>query len=166
MRPKMKKPSSHENETLAERKVRLERGSRGKSAESKVQDVLSEWRVVNQEFDFDRLLDSKSAGKIVAAQVSDFLIFHRGRSATLEVKQIKKGTRLAKSKFPQHPRMLRRELTGCKGFLIAFTQEEPSLWWVARVINMKTEVPSWKLENVAAPFNTVKSALEYVLEEM
>ena len=158
-----KKRIAIENETLAERKVRLALGSRGKTAETKVQEVLIGWQSKDRTFDFDRLLDSRSAGKIVAAQVADFLLFFQGGSATLEVKQIKKGYRLPKKSFPQHPRMLRRELAGSKGFLITFTEED-NFWRVVRVTNMELNVPSWKLNEVgfARVFADVEQALGFL----
>lgn len=160
MRPRKPK-ASKENETLAERKARLELGSRGKSAETKVFDILSKWQKAGQNSDFDRLLDSRSAGRIVAAQVADFLLFFQGSSATLEVKEIKKGSRLTKKSFPQLPRMVRRELTGCKGFLIAHTKEDDK-WRVVRVANMALGAPSWKLSEVGVCFANVESAMNFV----
>ena len=160
-----KPKASNEHETLAERKARMERGSRGKSAETKVYDILSSWQKEDRYFDFDRLLDSRSAGKIVAAQVSDFLIFRVGRSATLEVKEIKKGMRLSKGSFPQHPRMVRRELTGCKGFLIVYTVDT-DLWWAARVTGMEAGVPSWKLQEIAHKFADANGAMEFIASQM
>ena len=154
-----------ENETLAERKVRLALSSRGKTAETKVQDIFSMWMKEDLQFDFDRLLDSKAAGKIVAAQVSDFLLFYKGVSATIEVKEMKKGVRLPKKSFPQHPRMVRRSHTGCQGYLIAHTVDT-GLWWVATVDNMELGATSWVLPEVGSSFATAKLALIAVTTHM
>ncbi len=156
-----KPAASREDETLAERKKRRELASRGKNVEGLVQNILTEWRVRDPNFDFDRLLDSKAAKAIVAAQVSDFLIFFKGRSATLEVKKKQKGTRLSKGSFPQHPRMLRRELAGCRGFLIAFT-EETNEWWVVRVTSMEKGLASWDLTEVGKKYPDALDALSAI----
>jgi len=160
MRPQMTKKSL-ENETLAERKARKALGSRGKSAESKVQEILTKWTGEDHTFDFDRLLDSRSAGKIVAAQVSDFLLFYKSRSATLEVKEMKKGLRLPKKSFPQHARMVRREYTGCIGVLIVNTMDT-GLWWVLRVTDMPTGAVSWKLDEFGGSFEDVELAMKAI----
>jgi len=150
--------SSHETETLAERKKRKALATRGEFAETKVHNLLRSLATASPEFDFDRLLDSRAAGKIVAAQVSDFLIFYRGHSATLEVKEMKKGLRLTAKDFPQHPRMLRREKAGCKGFVLVYALQTES-WWLGRVTEMENGVPSWVLTEVAEEFSSVEAAM-------
>ena len=157
----MRRKKNIEFETLAERKKRKELADRGKSEEAKVQEAMTAKRKSDSNYDFDRLMDSRAARAIVAAQVADYLIFYKGKSATVEVKHIKKGLRLKKASFPQHARMLRREQAGCKGFLITFTAED-GLWRVVPVSALEVDVPSWKLLGFTQ-FPTAANALNYVL---
>jgi len=165
MRALKTRKKKHEYETLAERKARLELASRGKSAESKVHDMLLVWEKRNRDFDFDRLLDSKAAGRIVAPQVSDFLLFYRGKSATLEVKEMKSGLRMQRNKFPQHARMVRREYAGCRGFLIVNVIDTDS-WWVVRVTKMILGGVSWRLDECGLSFESIESAMDFVVLQM
>ena len=161
----MRRKKVIETETLAERRKRKELANRGKATEAKVQEIFTKKRKSNPNFDFDRLLDSRSARTIVAAQVADYLIFHKGKSATVEVKHIKKGLRLTKASFPQHPRMLRREQAGCRGFVITFTAED-DLWRVAQVSHLEVGVPSWKLTEHCAEFHKAADAISYIITMM
>jgi len=129
-----------------------------------VHDILTGWAKKNRKFDFDRLLDSRAAGRIVAAQVSDFLIFSKYKSATLEVKEIKSGLRLDRRSFPQHPRMVRREYAGCKGFVVVNVMDVET-WWVARVTEMILGGVSWRLDEVGMRFDSVESAMDFVLKQ-
>lgn len=161
MRPRMKPKKNREDETLAERKARKELSSRGKSAESKTHDILLRWSKKNRQFDFDRLLDSKAAGKLVAAQVSDFLLFYKGRAASLEIKEMKTGLRLPKKSFPQHGRMMRREYAGCRGFLVVNTKDT-NLWWVIRVTDMLLGAVSWRVDECGGNFEDAEAAMRAI----
>ena len=160
------KTNKKEFETLADRKKRKATGSRGKFAEDAVQKVLVSMQKKDITFDFDRLLDARAAGRIVPAQVADYLIFFRGRSATLEVKGLKKGFRLSKAAFPQRPRMLRRAEAGCLGFALVHTLEN-NKWMLAKVTEFAVLQPSWKLttEN-CEQYCTAKDAVERIQECM
>ena len=112
---------SKEDESFLESKARAKKGQRGKSTEGLIEDVLQEMKASDPAFDYDRLPDTRMAGRIMPARVSDFTLFSHGQAISLEVKEIKKDTwrfSLNKSKFPQLPRMRRRELAGCPGLLI------------------------------------------------
>lgn len=157
------KTNKVEFETLAERKKRKATANRGKSSEDAVQKVLVEVRNKEITFDFDRLFDSRSAGRIIPTQVSDYLLFFRARSATLEVKGLKKGFRLGKSAFPQRSRMLRREAAGCLGFVLVHTMEN-DMWMLATIAKFAVLQPSWELttEN-CDQFKTARDAVGRIL---
>jgi hypothetical protein len=135
-----------EDESFLEARVRRRKGSRGKSAEAVVEDVLKRMKEENPHFDFDRLPDTRAAGRIMPARVSDFLLFFANEgqaiSIALEVKSLEKGCRLnIKSKFPQLPRMRRRELAGCGGYLLA--QVKPlSKWFMLPIAEVPSDVKS------------------------
>ena len=112
---------SKEDESFLESKARAKKGQRGKSTETLIEAVLAEIKGSDPTFDYDRLPDTRMAGRIMPARVSDFTIFRKGQSFSLEVKEVKKDTwrfSLGKKPFPQFPRMQRRELAGCPGLLI------------------------------------------------
>ena len=155
-----------ESETLAERKKRKSTGSRGKYAESHFQGELFSRKKKDAHFDYDRLLDSKAAGRIVAAQVADFLLFFGGSVAAVEVKEIKKGFRLPKKSFPQLARIRRRMQTGSLGFLVVYTAES-SQWFLVDVGCMEDAV-SWELRKgvVSVEFRKVGSLLIEILNRM
>ena len=155
-----------EFETLANRKKRKATGSRGKFAEDVVQKVLVNIQKKDATFDFDRLLDARAAGRIVPAQVADFLLFFKGRSATLEVKGLKKGFRLSKAAFPQRPRMIRRAKAGCLGFALVHTLENDR-WILAKIEEFTVLQPSWKLTTKnCEQFYTAIGAVERIQEWM
>jgi len=163
----MKKTKENkEFETLAARKKRKATGSRGKATEKAVQDALVNVQKRDITFDFDRLLDAHAVGRIVPAQVADYLLFFRGKSAALEVKKIKKNFRLSKAAFPQRPRMLRRAKAGCFGFVLVHTLENDS-WMLAEIAKFSVLQPSWKLtpEN-CEQFSNAKEAIEWIVAIM
>lgn len=166
MRPNMRAQKNHENETLAERKARRALGVRGKSSEMKVFEILAKWLLDDREFDYDRLLDSRSARTIVSSQVSDFLLFYKGKAATLEVKEIKDGLRLPRKSFPQHGRMARRERAGCIGFLLVHTKSTEQ-WWVVRISKMALGSASWRMNSkLGTSFESAQFALEFIKKQM
>jgi hypothetical protein len=124
-----------------------------------VHELLNKRKAENMSFDYDRLLDSRAAGRIVASQVSDFLVFQGGRAFTLEVKEMKTGDRLPKGSFPQHPRMLRRDKAGCAGILLVRIADTGQ-WWQLYVADMPAGVPSWKISELGQKINL--SELEFI----
>ena len=99
-----------ENESFLEHKARKRKGSQGKSSETAVHSALVKFKAGNPCFDFDRNYDTRSAGALLPAGVSDYTLFCRGNSYALAVKEISKGTRLPK--FKQLPRLNRRTYAG------------------------------------------------------
>lgn len=139
-----------ENESFKERKKRKALGSRGLAAQGQVHKMLTLIKHQNQHFDFDRLPDARTAGRVTAAQVSDFLVFTAGVPAiALEVKQKAKGTRLRRSEFPQLARMARRENAGCFGWVLVHFKEVSE--WALTPIRFfwdLRDAPSWDLSTM------------------
>lgn len=127
---------SKEDEGFLEAKARRKRGTRGKPAEEVVHKALALLRASDLNFDFDRLLDSRAAGKIVTPTVSDFTFCCRGRAGALEAKSTRHDYRLNYSDFPQYPRMLRRARAGglC---LVAVYHSERRQWRLMDVLLLK-----------------------------
>ena len=151
---KMKK---HEHESFAQHKQRKEKGQRGKSSEDKVQEILSEFKAKHMCFDFDRVYDTRSAGRTLPSGESDLSVFCDGQAVALEVKEVKEGWRL--DKFVQLPRIHRRSFTGVLGCVLVHLLE-PGLWilvshlWLCNDIN----AASWRLD--VPEFIKYKSARE------
>lgn len=124
---------SNEDEGFLEAKARRKRGTRGKPAEEVVHKALALLRSTTMSFDFDRLLDSRAAGKIVSPTVSDFTFCYRGRAGALEAKSTKHDYRLSYSDFPQYPRMLRRAEAGAL-CLVAVCHSEIKRWRLVNVL--------------------------------
>ena len=136
----------NESEGFKAHQQRKKLGSRGKAAESVVEAELRRHKEKYSWFDYDRLPDSRSAGRIMPARVSDFTLFINGTAVSLEVKEKKKGSRLTKKDFPQLPRMVRRAQAGCPGAVLVHFLELES-WAVVDVHHFweKKNQPSWDL---------------------
>lgn len=127
-----------------EAKERRKRGSQGQLAQGLAQTALLTLKKAKPDFDYDRLYDTRSCGRPLPQQVADFLLFYRGKSFALEVKEVSYGYRLAKSDFPQFERMIARNRTGCQGVLLVYFKES-ELWSVSLVEQMSKEAKSWLL---------------------
>jgi len=123
-------------------KARKKKGSQGKSAESAVQKLLDQRRREGK-LDFIRLLDSRAAGRTVAAQPCDFIVFAPGNTIALEVKQVSKGDRLPNQSFTQLPRMAALARQKVTAVLLVFLLET-NTWWAVDVGSM-SPAPSWKV---------------------
>jgi penicillin-binding protein-related factor A (putative recombinase) len=114
------------DESFEEAKARKSKGQRGKSSEAMVEAELQKIKDADETFDFDRLPDTRAAGRIMPARVSDFTLFFRGATASLEVKEVKSGDvfKVDKKSLSQLPRMKRRALAGCRGFVLVHFLEK------------------------------------------
>jgi len=127
---------SKEDEGFFEAKARRKKGSQGKPAEDAAHEALAKLRATNLNFDFDRLLDSRAAGRVVAPTVADFTFCYQGRAGALEIKSMKDGHRLAYSDFPQYPRMKRRAAAGAL-CLVAVYVQDIRRWHMANVLDLE-----------------------------
>lgn len=127
---------SKEDEGFLEAKARRKRGTQGKPAEEVAHKALAELRASNLNFDFDRMLDSRAAGRTVSATVADFTFCYQGRAGALEIKSMKDGHRLAYGDFPQYPRMKRRAAAGAL-CLVAVYVREIRVWRIANVLDLE-----------------------------
>lgn len=150
------------DESFAEAKKRKARGQRGKSAEDAVEAALKLLKEEYDWIDYDRLPDTRAAGRIMPARVSDFTVFAAGKSFSLEVKEISKGFRLPKP--VQLPRMRRREMAGCLGFLLVHAKEaELNPWRVLWVDDLEPTAPSFVFDRHSR-LNQFVSAEEAIKE--
>lgn len=97
---------------------------RGKTAENAVQKFLSRWADGHSTREFNRLVDTKAAGRIIKSSPADFEYFALDGAAPthglIEVKETEHEYRLARSKVPQLPRLVKREKAGGRCFVLIF----------------------------------------------
>lgn len=150
-------------ESFLDSKKRAKQGQRGKSAEAQVEAALQALKSNFNWFDFDRLPDTRSAGRIMPARVSDFTMFAGGQSFSLEIKELTKGTRLGKADFPQLPRMARRAMAGVHSLLLVHLREL-QLWVMIATVAMDANAKSWDILALGKD-QTIPSAISISAEK-
>lgn len=123
--------SNFESEFLQE-KQRRERATRGVKAQTTFQEALAEWKKVDQNFDFDRLYDTKSCGRFLPQQIADFTGAYKGRALAFEVKQTKEAFKIPRKHFTQYYPLMARLKAGAACFLVVYHSELGG-WRVAQV---------------------------------
>lgn len=150
---------SKADESFLEAKQRKKQGSKGKGSEAVVEQCLKQLKARHQNFDYDRLPDSRAAGgRPMPARASDFTVFCGG-AWSLEVKEIKKGFRLDLADFPQFPRMRRRALAGCRGIVLVHLLEHQRWVWLD-VEAMDKAQKSWNLSGIL--WGSAKEILDFI----
>jgi hypothetical protein len=95
---------------------------RGKKAEEAVQRFLTDWASQSSTREYNRLVDSKAAGRIIKAAAADFeycckTAYGEEFHGLIEVKETEHEYRLSKDKLPQLPRLRKRQKCGGSGLL-------------------------------------------------
>lgn len=99
---------------------------RGKEAEKATQDYLEAWQAASAYREFNRLTDTKAAGRIIKAAAADFEFYTlTGGGAEryfglIECKETKHDYRLDRSKISQLPRLRKRAKCGGKSPVLIF----------------------------------------------
>lgn len=98
---------------------------RGLYAESKVKSYLEWWVALDTHREFNRLVDTKAAGRIIKAAPADFEYFGIGgdgvaQHGLIEVKQTEHEYRLARDKVSQLPRLRKREKCGGTSYVLVY----------------------------------------------
>lgn len=141
---------SKESEGFLAAKKRKKAGTKGKSEEDTVHEILRDLKTERLDFDFDRLADSRSAGKPLPPTVADFTFCAQGVAGALEVKSTKHDFRLSYGDFPQFPRMKRRVCAGGRCLLVVH-HSSTNVWRVVLVAEMETITNgSWDLSTAPA----------------
>lgn len=128
---------------------------RGKSAENAVNKFLVEWQDGDPHREFNRLTDTKAAGRIIKASAADFEYYARPsispgaapRFGLIEVKETEHEYRLARDKLPQLARMRKR--AKCGGYCLVLVHHSTLRKW--RVVSIpwladNGDKGSWNLE--------------------
>jgi hypothetical protein len=140
--------------TVAPRKKSL--ANRGKVGEDIVQKYLTAWMAANTKREFARLVDTKSAGRIIKAADADFAYWCVSEGVAyhglIEVKETEHGYRLGRDRLTQLPRMRKREKCGGRSFvLVLHTTLGKQGKWRAMGVPYLTDTGdkgSWNLSNL------------------
>lgn len=130
-------------------------GNRGVFAEKKVQDYLTWWMAASPWREFNRMVDSKSAGRIIKAAAADFEYFtdcnEDHAHGLIEVKETEHDYRLARDKVPQLPRLRKREKCGGQSYVLVY-HSKLKKWRVLTVGYMveNGDKGSWNLTELKA----------------
>lgn len=140
---------------------------RGKEAEKAVQKFLGEWATQCTTREFNRLVDSKAAGRIIAAAAADFEYFYLAElddpvrlHGLIEVKETEHEYRLARDKVTQLPRLRKR--TNCGGICLVLVHHSTLKKWrvvSARDLAETGDKGSWNLKALPL-YDTPGAALQ------
>lgn len=85
---------------------------RGKKAEEAVTKALTLWTEGRSDREFNRMLDTRAAGRVVKSAAADFEFFCPEAFGLIEVKSTAHNYRLERGKITQLPRLRKRALCG------------------------------------------------------
>ena len=125
----------------------------GKETERLIENLLNEENTRRADFAWHRFPDSKAAGRVIAAQPSDYLVANGKRTFLLEVKALSHAYRLPKDKVSQLATMHKFDAANTKGVIVVNHYLE-SVWRCFRATDLELGLPSWDLR----PFPTFPSA--------
>lgn len=143
---------------------------RGKAAEKAVQEYLERWEKAAAGREFNRLVDSKAAGRIIKAAAADFEWFCSNCCEDLhgliEVKETQHEYRLSRDKLPQLPRLRKRANAGGTCFVLV-NHSTLGKWRLAPVkyLTSTGDKGSWNLSDLLA-FDTAKDAMVHAYPEV
>lgn len=138
--------------------------NRGKGAEDAVFKALSLWAAGSTRREFNRMVDSKAAGRIVKAAAADFEFFAANPETCfglIEVKETEHEYRLARAKVPQLARLRKR--ANCGGLCLVLVHHSTlKKWRVACVEDLAVsgDKGSWNLTEYLR-FDTPYAALNH-----
>lgn len=85
---------------------------RGAAAEKAAQKYLDEWESGTANREYERLVDTKAAGRIIKAAAADFAFYCPRGFGLIEVKETKHDFRLDRSRITQMARLRKRAKAG------------------------------------------------------
>lgn len=124
-----------------------ETGQRGKTAEKAVKALLERLNEKHFDFAYSRLPDARAAGGRLGAVICDFLVWYRGKSLLLEVKETQQNRRLAKDKLSQLATLQKVKAAGATPVVLVY-HTELDRWRVSGVDFFEFGRPSWDLSDL------------------
>ena len=125
----------------------------GKETERLVENLLNEENTRRADFAWHRFPDSKAAGRVIAAQPSDYLVANGKRTFLLEVKALSHAYRLPTHKVRPPATLPQFDAPSTKDNIVVNHYLE-SVWRCFRATDLELGLPSWDLR----PFPTFPSA--------
>jgi hypothetical protein len=116
----------------------------GSETEKLVESLLDQENTRRLDFAWHRFPDSKAAGRVIAAQPSDYLVANGKRTFLLEVKATNHAYRLAKDKVRQLAVMHKFDAASTKGVIVV-NHYMDNLWRCFRATDLELGKPSWDL---------------------
>lgn len=119
---------------------------RGKKAEEAVSKALEAWAYGRSDREYNRMIDTRAAGRVVKAAAADFEFFCLDGFGLIEVKSTEHAYRLSRDKISQLPRLRKRAL--CGGVCLVLVHHSQLEQW--RVVDAPTlatfgDTGSWDL---------------------
>ncbi len=140
--------------------------NRGKVAEKLFHNCLDDLNLRLHDFDYERLDDARSAsGHMSKPRTGDFVVYSKGFSWAIEVKQVQHEFRLPRANFPrdQRARLKKREHAG--GIPVLFVYFAPLEKW--RVLNPSAmgtdDTGSWDLSHIQLHEKQIPNLYEILL---
>lgn len=142
-------------------------GKRGKEAEKKVKEALEEFANSNPNFDWERILDARSAGGRFPARPGDFGFFGLKLHGLIEVKEVKHAFRLPHGNFStsQVAKLKKRKRAG--GYTLIIVYHSPTKKYRAAPLSFFEERTggSWDLSKLPE-FDDIKAFIKNYIEEI
>jgi len=145
-------------------------GSRGKSAEKKVDEWLTRMGERYVTFDWERIYDARSAGGRFPSRPGDFAFYSLKLHGLIEVKEVEHDFRLPAKNFKtgQLAKLYKRELAGgVIRILVCHTttglwREVPLQWFRERL-----KAPSWDLSSFPTALSAaaVLDGIQHLVEQ-
>lgn len=125
---------------------------RGKVAEEKVREYLEGWASRDPRRDFDRLVDTKAAGRVIRAAAADFEFFCtndiEAAAGLIEVKETEHPYRLDRKRLTQSARLRKRAKCGCVVVVVVYHSTLKKWRTLSRAQVLDTTVGgSWDLRD-------------------
>lgn len=116
----------------------------GKETERLVEQLLDEENTRRADFAWHRFPDSRAAGRVIAAQPSDYLVANGKKGLLLEAKALSHAYRLPKDKVRQLATMHKFDAAGVRGVIVVHHYLE-GVWRCFRATDLELGLPSWDL---------------------
>ena len=139
--------------------------NKGKGTETQVQNALDTWqRVEPLTREYNRLLDSKAARRIVKTAPADFDYYADGTFGLIEAKETEHSFRLPKARVTQFASMLKRHYAGgvC-GIVVYHSKDKVYRGVPMDFLVLGADKPSWDLTPIPA-VPTASEALCHIWE--
>lgn len=142
-------------------------GKRGKYAEKKVREALEDFAENNPNFDWERILDARSAGGRFPARPGDFGFFGINLHGLIEVKEVKHDFRLPHKNLStnQVAKLKKRKAAGGNTLIIVYHTTTKKYRALPLEFFLVREGGSWDLSEWPE-FNDIKAYIKTYFEEI